>query len=189
MFWFFNRKKKEENHRWTSLNISLSKSFDNIKGDLEQVRTVISTNKDELQQNMAQINARLNYLEGKIEGVTKISLQQGKKTGKNDSGEEEVDVFNPIWEDLTNLQRSMLIKLAILQKESSQSWINMKFLTQELYPNKDYSSVRSMISNYTDILEDRGLIKKKRKGRETFITLTIKGDKQIKIANKIELKT
>lgn len=80
-----------------------------------------------------------------------------------------------VWEDLTDVQQALFWRLGTLQIESNQSWISTKYLTEELYPEKDYRSVRSMISDYINLLIDYGLLKKSRKGRQTYTALTKKG--------------
>ena len=51
----------------------------------------------------------------------------------------------------------------------------MKHLSEELYPEKEYNDVRSMISDYVNLLNEYGLVKKTRKGRQIFVSITEKG--------------
>lgn len=89
------------------------------------------------------------------------------------------------WEDLTNVQQSLFKRLAILQIEGSQKWIAMKTLAEELYPNKTYNAVRSMISDYVHLLLDLGLFKKTRKRRQVYLSLSKLG---LKFFNKTKQK-
>ena len=79
------------------------------------------------------------------------------------------------WEDLTTIQQNIFLRLGLLQIESSQKRIAMKHLSEELYPEKEYNDVRSMISDYINLLNEYGLIKKTRKGRQIFLTVTERG--------------
>ena len=48
-------------------------------------------------------------------------------------------------------------------------------LAQDLYPGKPYDKVRSTVSEYIGILVDAGLLHKMRKGKQTYIATTQKG--------------
>ncbi|MEK6860907.1 MAG: hypothetical protein AABY07_02950, partial [Nanoarchaeota archaeon] len=77
--------------------------------------------------------------------------------------------------------------------EENKKWIPMKYLSQELYPDKSYTDVKAMISNYTDLLFEHGLLLKKRKGRDTYLTITEKTlpfipKKEVKIKKRVENK-
>lgn len=76
------------------------------------------------------------------------------------------------WEDLTLVQQNLFKRLAILQIEGSHKYIAMKTLAEELYPNKGYNSIRSMISDYVHLLIDLGLLKKRRKRRQVYLSLS-----------------
>ena len=86
-------------------------------------------------------------------------------------------------ENLTDVQKSILMTLLQVTKELPTGWISLKELAAEIYPNKKYSDVRTMMSEYTDKLLDFGLINKRRKGREVVIALTNK-TKDISFNNK-----
>ena len=92
-------------------------------------------------------------------------------------------------QNLTNLQKSILVNLSIIRDESSKEWVSMRDLAQEMYPNKKYSKIKSLMSAYTDLLVDLGLMKKERKGKETLLSLTDKSGriiKKSKINKKVE---
>jgi len=48
----------------------------------------------------------------------------------------------------------------------------MRSLTEEAYPNKNPLKIRSTISSYLSILDDLGLIQKRRKGRQILLKIT-----------------
>ena len=72
-------------------------------------------------------------------------------------------------------------------KEEGVEWIPMKDLTLDLYPSTKYEDVKSMISSYTDLFLNFGLVNKKRKGKETLLSLTEKSKNLLKDSKK-ELK-
>ena len=93
-----------------------------------------------------------------------------------------------ILDNLTNVQKSVLITLHSLEREGNIQWISMRTLSDELYPDKDYNAVKSMLSTYTENLFELGLIDKKRKGRGTYLALTSKASTLLPKAAKKSLK-
>jgi hypothetical protein len=79
-----------------------------------------------------------------------------------------------LWEFLTETQQRLCWKLAALQKEMPDQWISLKYLAQELYPDKDYNQVRSTLSQFIAGLEELGIVKRKRKGKQAYIFSTKK---------------
>jgi hypothetical protein len=182
MWWLF--KKKKEDNRWDELHSTLKKSFSHIKKDITEITEKLNKKEDKHNEHLLILQRRIDRIEGAISGISKIKIE-APKTEIQEKKEPPEEVPPELWENLTNLDRSILMRASILLKENSQEWITMKYLTQELYPDKSYSSIRSLMSNYTDNLVDLGLIHKKRKGRQAYITLTKKAQstlpkKQIK---------
>ena len=171
MWWFF---RKKEDTKWKELHGSLKKSFLNIKKDMQKI-------KDSIEEHDNHIINIKDQLAG-------LRVQTSEDINNNDLDLEVVE--GKIEEGLTNLQKSLLLQLKILSTESAQEWITMKYLTQELYPQKDYNDVKSMISNYTDALLHLGLVRKKRKGRQIHLSLTPKAEEILpKRVNIIKKKT
>ena len=83
-------------------------------------------------------------------------------------------------DDLTETQKAMFFRLGSFQRESGQEWTALKTLAQDIYPGKTYDKVRSTVSEYIGILVDAGLIAKTRKGKQTYITITEKGQQYFK---------
>lgn len=157
MWWFF---RKKEDKKWKELHESLKKSFNNIKRDMQKFKSSIEEHDDHILNIKDQLaGLRVKTPEELQEEKLDLEVTEGK-----------------IIEGLTNLQKSLLSRLKILSNESAQEWITMKYLTQELYPQKDYNDIKSMISNYTDALLQLGLIHKKRKGRQIHLSLTQKAE-------------
>lgn len=95
---------------------------------------------------------------------------------------------------LTDTQKMMFIKLYSLQRESGGS-VPFKALAEEIYPGKEYGDVRSTISEYLTLLSEWGLVSKKRTGKQSFVSVTPKGEELIdqltresKKANKMAIK-
>ncbi|MDP4012713.1 MAG: hypothetical protein Q8R00_03865 [Candidatus Nanoarchaeia archaeon] len=90
-------------------------------------------------------------------------------------------------DQFTDTQKAIFSRLGIIQKESSQPWIPLKHLAHEVYPEKEYNDVRSTLSEYMGLLSDAGLIKRTRKGKQTFVSVSEKG-KQLFADNRKKLK-
>lgn len=155
MWWPF---KKKEEDKWKDLHESLKKSFLNVRKDIEEIKLSIERH-----------DSSISNIKGLLSGIKNKAKEVEEKIELEPIGEQ-------LTENLTNLQKSLLLQLKILSNESAQEWISMKYLTQELYPQKNYNDVKSMISNYTDALLQLGLIQKKRKGRQIHLSLTPKAD-------------
>ena len=160
---------------------NLKNSFFNIKKDIHKVNNIVFSHDDKLNH----LKERVHYLENVIRNLNSLdSVEDPKeKSNKKESPEQPVintagiSISNPVikWEDLTNIQQSLFMRLGLLHIESGQRRIAMKHLAEELYPEKTYNYVRSMISDYVNLLNEHGLIKKTRKGRQIFISVTEKG--------------
>ena len=81
---------------------------------------------------------------------------------------------DPIWLELTETQQKLCWKIAVLQKELPNEWLSLKYLAQEMYPDRDYASVRSTVSQFIAQLEDLGFVKRRRKGRQAYVCSTDK---------------
>lgn len=186
MVWWLFRKK--EGNNWENLHNSLKDSFSNIKKDMGLLNNWLGQHKSKLQEHeqnhlshkesFSMILNRLDRLEELLMKSDILSSKQQKEI--QEESKELVDISlksntdKALLNDLTNVQKSLLIRLAILLKESNLKWISMRGLSQEIYPDKDHESIKSMMSIYSDILLNLGLIEKKRKGRDIFLTVTKK---------------
>ncbi|QQG39162.1 MAG: hypothetical protein HYS32_01765 [Candidatus Woesearchaeota archaeon] len=164
-----------DDNKWSSLILSLKNSFQLVKSDMN-----LLTQKDfELEGKIENLSKRLNNIEKFIySNATPI-----QETGEI---EEEISIKSG-FEDLTKItpaQQNLLIMLYKLLNESGREWVSMKNLTLEIHPKKEYKNIKSLISDYTNILSDLGLVRKTRKGRETYLTLTEKAKKSLKKVKK-----
>ena len=187
--WFF--KKRDDKPKWDTLHNTLKNSFNNIKKDVSHVHLKIDNHHLKHKDELNILSKRVARLESLMEQLildyskTKNEQQMQKYYQEEiDNTKQDENVTN-----LTNLQKSILANLSILRNESSKEWISMKDLAQELYPNKKYSKIKSLLSAYTDLLVDLKLVKKEKKGKETYLSLTNKSDKVTKrVKQKSEIK-
>ncbi len=189
MWWLFSNKKRETSSshdihlfsRMKTMEENLKNSFFNIKKDIHKVNNVVFSHDDKINH----LKERVHYLENIIRNLKELdSVEESpkEKSSKKETIEQQVintdiPINNPTikWEDLTNIQQNLFMRLGLLQIESNQRRVAMKHLAEELYPEKTYNDVRSMISDYVNLLNEHGLVKKTRKGRQIFISTTEKG--------------
>ncbi|MBI2499342.1 hypothetical protein HYV88_03820 [Candidatus Woesearchaeota archaeon] len=186
MWWPFSFKKTTE--KSTISESSVKKSFSNVKKDMQEIKTKTDSNTEEIKK----INTKIIQLESSISNLNQNIILFNKTLPV----EEEIletkipsslnkENTKKLWDNLTNLQKSMLINIKLLLDEEGKKWVPMKYLAQELYPEKTYPDIKAMISNYTDLLLEHGLLLKRRKGRETYLSLT---EKALPFIPKKELK-
>ncbi len=202
MLWWFKKKRNEEDHpkKIKELHSLLHGSVSNINSSLQHVGKWINHFKErqrhhevslkEIEKRIARIEKDINKIQEvevsynvkpKVVAQGTINLAADKKYPKTDE-----------WELLTEVQKILCYKLAAIEKETPERWISLKYLAQEIYPDKNYESIRSTISEYTSNLEELGFIQKRRKGKQTFIISTEKNPclnkkekKKLKVQQKI----
>ena len=115
-------------------------------------------------------------------------LTNADDDAKIQSREEEHEEASS-WMELTETQQKLCWKIAALQKEMPNEWISLKALAQDMYPDKEYSSVRSTICQFVSQLEEMGFIKRRRKGRQTYVSSTEKNPYKDKVKKKVAVKS
>ncbi|HLD41516.1 MAG TPA: hypothetical protein VJB06_00635 [archaeon] len=180
MWWWFKKTKGKpsDDKRWASLAASLKLSFAQVRHDINHLTT-----SDNLHhQNLHQLSERIHLLEKRVDSLLlTINLSQPSynlpaslpEAPSPPQHNQQAQAFHII-ENLTDVQKSILMTLSQITKELPSGWLSLKELSSEIYPNKRYNDVRTMMSEYTDKLLEFGLINKKRKGREVVISLTEK---------------
>ncbi len=187
VWWLFSKKSERNIHpHIKKIEQTLKNSFKNIKSDVVAISSHISKHNNhigDIHKRLNQIEQTVAFLHNKLENNLELDIDE----------EELIPNKEKIVDNLTTLQRTILARLANLQSESNESWISAKNLTEDLYPEKEYSQIRPMMSDYLNILLDFGLINKVRKRRQTYVSLTKKAinlvsknkqKKLIKIINK-----
>lgn len=195
VWWLFSRKKEDSLHpHIRKIESTLKNSFENIKNDVFKITSHITKHGDhieDIKERLTKLEHNLSFLHGKLDNYKEEEIDEEEYYDVNEGlisdGKEK------IIDNLTNVQMSIITRLADLQSEAEESWISAKNLTEDLYPEKEYSKVRPMMSDYLNILLDFGLIYKIRKRRQTYISLSPKGlnfipkskqKKLIKLVNK-----
>ena len=191
MFKFF--KKKEDNQlkeTVEAMQTSLKKSFNNIKKDFSTIDTHHKTfhekhekhekSHSEHRNNIKELNERLMSIERVINQTQNIEPTPIKVSVESD--------FDEI-ESMTEVSQKICYILAALAQEDKEL-VTLKFLAEEMYPGKEYSKIRSTISQYTTELEELGYVQKKKKGKHVYIRSTEKNPYlKEKIVSKKKIKT
>ncbi len=163
-------------HTFSHLHETLKNSFGNIKKDMNQLNSWIS----HFKERHIEHDKRFDYLFAKIEEMeSKLDNMNSSETYETpiqESYEEPEVIEEPIqkesmWDLLTPTQQKICWKLSSLHKEMPDQWIPMKYLAQEMYPEKEYSKVRSAMSQFISNLEEAGFIKRKRRGKQAYVKL------------------
>ena len=186
MWWWFrkreHKRKKPSDDKWASLAASLKISFFQVREDINHL-----TDSDSHQhEKIIELYSRMHKLESRIDQmILAINIHQNYQSNHQLPHSlplpEKTEEYHPshestlhLIENLTDVQKNILVTLAQISKEIHSGWISLKELSSELYPNKSYNAVRTMMSEYTDKLLDLRLVDKKRKGREVLVSLTEK---------------
>lgn len=178
-FWFFGRKKEEENINIKRLQDSLSSSFSHVKSDIEQIGVWINHFQEKHDKHDTKFNhilKRVNIIEEQIaeiqDSITREEPISQKEVVTEEPEEVPIAPKQDLWESLTEGQQRICTVLAAIHKEFPDQWITLKYLAEELYPDKDYNKVRSTVSQYITNLEELGLVKRRRRGKQTYLYST-----------------
>ena len=180
IFSFFRR--REEKEILEELTKNLSNSFRNIRKDIIDLHKRIDaySSKDE---------NYINHLLFHESRLSRIETQLNILLNTKDKKEKQIllieEKFKDIISQLTETQQAMFLTLYQLQLQLNTKNISIKSIAKVLYPQKEYDSIRSTISEYLSILANLGLIEKKRIGKQTYVSITETGESTI---NKLKKK-
>jgi hypothetical protein len=199
---WFSKKREEENandyrEELEHLNTNLKQSFQKIKEDIKNIKAWIEyfegQHKDH-KSKFKNVESKLTQMDEFI-AYSVLAPQKNEKNKQDSIVQEEIKEileeapkphYLKVLEDLTETQKTMFYRLALLLKEADQEWVTMKTLATDLYPDKEYDRVRSTASEYVNILIESGLLEKRRRGKQTYIAITNKG-KQLLEKSKHEI--
>jgi len=189
-FWFFKQKKREDySKQIKTLHSSLKSSFTNVKKDMHNISDWINILDEKNQDQNTELKGlqkRVMILEAKLERVVEDLedeeiLEEPKIEEIRNSEVRFSGVINS-FQSLTDTQKNIFKTLHLLQKEKGWAWVLLKDIANEIYPTKSYNAVRSTISDYLCILEEIGLVQRKRVSRQSMVSLTDIGKEFLKYA-------
>jgi len=181
VWWLFKRKKEGDD---PSLHSNLRVSFSNIKKDMDSLGSwvkVLDNQDQKLVEEIKIIKQELIILNKNIHQINEVLEKNDLEEEEYEEDvEEDYEVETDFDEELlTETQEIILVKLYKLQKEGGTDQVPLKALAKECY-DRDYSQVRSTLSEYTGYLEELNALKRKKKGKQVFVALTNKGEELAK---------
>ena len=145
-----------------ALEKSVQQSFGNLRKDMEHISKLLhyfnAANQKQSKQ-LAMIERRLKAVETIKSKASEEELVENEAAERASSIEDDEN----LWDSLTETQQKLCWKLAALQKEMPDQWISLKYLAQELYPDKEYGAIRSTLSQFVTALEEMGFVKEREK--------------------------
>ncbi|MAF36496.1 hypothetical protein CL622_05260 [archaeon] len=182
----FRKKEFIQKQEFNLLHERLHGAFSKVRMDFTEVlkqMTTFKKNNQNLSHESTILGARISALEGKIDFLQKtfLNFQNSTSIPKLESAEQiaheeegpEIDYF----QQLTQTQLAIMGTLLKLIMISKKKWISVKSIANEYYPNNDYRNVKGILSQYTGILLEFNLIKKKTIGLLMYTALTQTGEK------------
>jgi len=190
---FFDFLKRGRLHkRLDKINKSLNYSFQNIKKDISNTHQKIDKIHNHHISRLDLNEERIKHIEQKVEMLINLLNTKEKirdQTSAIEFTNTDLGKVESITEVLTDTQKRTFIILFQLQNQIGKESISFKSIAKILYPEKKYNSVRSTLSEYFTVLHELGLIDKKRRGKETTVSISNLGHKVIKkISKKKKLK-
>ena len=197
VWWLFKKKRHKHEEKLDQLIKNLQVSFINIKRDIAHIHERIK----QLDESDSKIVNKLSHLDSTISGLepklNKIESYSNNKIIKEKRTKEieefpkkEIQYHENILSSLTTTQQEIFKTIYSIQQQLDTEDISIKSLAKVYYPDKKYEDVRSTISEYLTMLSTLGLVNKKRKGKEAYVSITNSGSKMIeKIKVKFEEKS
>lgn len=179
VWWFF--KKKDDEERWIQLHESLNNSFQKIKEQMAQTHKKVEYGHDVHSKTLSHLDLRI----AKLERMTYLITERKEPFYSIDPPEFNIQASKEelLIDSLSSLHKKIVSTAHRVGKENGNKWITMKKISEECYIGKKYSDIKSTLSTYTDNLVELNLLNKKRKGRNTYLSLT---EKAIHLLPKIE---
>ena len=185
MAWFlFGRKKEDDvDKKLDVVEGRIKSSFNNVKDTFENIKSWLN----HLNQKDQELDKKIEHILGKLDVIERSLFKNQPVFDEEDESIPPklsfVKAKTYSLENLTETQRQMLGLVIRLIAEKGLEWIYAKDIAAELYHDQPYEQVRSTISEYLRYLEDEGLIKRRRRGKQIQVTITDIG-KSLKLTQK-----
>ena len=187
-------KKKEAEDITTEINKSLKNSFSNVKKDIlnlyennAEQNSITNSRFAAIEKRLERIEANSSVLSSYIREIKKY--HEAKEEVIEEPEEElevqrlnEQDNIGNVLKNLPRAELKLFIALHELQQNLNAKQISYKSLASYLYPEKEYNSIRSTITQFILRLYTEGMIDKQRIGKETYVKITPNGYKILKSA-------
>ena len=206
VFWLF-KKRDDTEEKFQNLHEVLKTTFGNVREDIDRLHKWVDNSHEHHNSHRVKFKEhelRLLKIENQLALIMdKILKEETPEKYEEEYEEEEIGPKkiskNEIFSSLTKTQLDLFKTIYQIQKQTNTNKVSLRSVAKIHYPDKDYSSVRSTISDYLTILSTWGLIKKQRIGKESFVAISDHGldlvsesnikEKKRKIKNKTKRKT
>ncbi len=170
--WLFKRN-KDVSH----IHSRLDQNFSRVREDMNAIGKWIhhfNSKHDDHDKMFKIIMKRLNSIEAQLENLSQNDVEEISEDEEEDELPSTLTLDKSSWDSLTETHQKICLQIAAVQKELPNQWISLKYLAQEMYPDKGYNQVRSTLSQYISSLEDLGYVKRMRKGKQAYVFSTTK---------------
>ena len=185
VFWLF-KKRDDTEERFRNLHDVLKTTFSNVREDIDRLHKWVDNSHKHHNShriNFKEHELRLLKLENQISLLLdKVLHEEAPKKEEYEEDKDEIEELlpkkisqNEIFSSLTKTQLDLFKTIYQIQKQTNTNKVSLRSVAKIHYPEKDYSSVRSTISDYLTILSAWGLIKKQRVGKESFVAVSDHG--------------
>lgn len=181
MFGFFKKRSEPNDDKLRKtvevMQESLKKSFENIKQDfaaMDKHNKHFYEKHDSHEKKHKEHDDRLQKLHERILVLESMinRMDQPEDSAVEVYPETEVEETDN-FEGMSEVSQKICYILAALAQENKEL-VTQKMLAEEMYPEKEYHTIRSTISQYTTELEELGFVQKKKKGKHVYIKSTQK---------------
>ncbi len=183
VFDFLFKKKRSNKDNFSNINKSLQYSFSNVKKDILYLQESFKEKDNETNQKFQLIEERVKNVESLLSRLMQNNQTAIKTKEKSTEGTSDIQYDDSFLNVLKSFQRAeirMFKTIYELQTNLNLKHISYKSIASYLYPNKDYSSIRSAITQFLTRLNAEGLIDKRRIGKEAYVGITPEGHKLLK---------
>ncbi|MBS3156062.1 hypothetical protein J4413_02410 [Candidatus Woesearchaeota archaeon] len=185
VFWLF-KKRDDTEERFRNLHDVLKTTFSNVREDIDRLHKWVDSSHEHHNShriNFKEHELRLLKLENQISLLLdKVLHEEAPEKEEYEGDKDEIEELlpkkisqNEIFSSLTKTQLDLFKTIYQIQKQTNTNKVSLRSVAKIHYPEKDYSSVRSTISDYLTILSAWGLIKKQRVGKESFVAVSDHG--------------
>jgi len=185
VFWLF-KKRDDTEERFRNLHDVLKTTFSNVREDIDRLHKWVDNSHKHHNShriNFKEHELRLLKLENQISLLLdKVLHEEAPEKEEYEGDKDEIEELlpkkisqNEIFSSLTKTQLDLFKTIYQIQKQTNTNKVSLRSVAKIHYPEKDYSSVRSTISDYLTILSAWGLIKKQRVGKESFVAVSDHG--------------
>jgi hypothetical protein len=154
-------------------------SFINLKVDISshtKSLELLDSKIKEQDKLINQLMTEMSMLKEQKHTIKTESQQQTEQGGFGERSVSSVECSESVLRtpnSLTPLHLELLRKLMLLQVESGSRGITMRELANEVYPDREYASIKSTLSEYIKELHQSGLVEKIQ-NRKLYISFTEK---------------